>query len=156
VIPGFHGLHCLVIAFALVVLAGCPIAGAQSVGVVTEPLAMVATWTVPSRNIRVGSEFHLQVRIAPVMPLEQATVEVEVPAGIFALSGARRYALGSIAPSPPPPASHPPDPPALGMTEVRNFALVPLHTGTFDLRVILESEGRKQIAVQRIEVMSKI
>ena len=137
-------------------LGGCAMADAQSTDVAVEPLAILSSWTVPSRDIRVGGEFILQVRIAPLKNLPDATIEIEIPEGAFTVGGNPRLALGTVAPSPPPPPSKPPTPPVLGMTLVRSFAIVPNRAGVFEAKVILQSDGSKQSVVNSIEVAPKI
>ena len=131
-------------------------ADAQSTDVASEPLAFLTSWAVPSRDIRVGGEFILQVRIAPLKNLPDATVEIEIPEGAFTVGGNLRLVLGTLAPAPPPPPSKPPTPPALGMTLVRSFAVVPNRAGVFEVKVILRSDGGKQSVVNSIEVAPKI
>lgn len=142
--------------FAPMLLGGCAMADTQSTDVAVEPLAILSSWTVPSRDIRVGGEFILQVRIAPLKNLPDATVEIEIPEGAFTVGGNLRLLLGTVAPAPPPPPSKSPTPPALGMTLVRSFAVMPNRAGVYEIKVILRSDGGKQSVVNRIEVAPKI
>lgn len=148
--PALLAAPCL----AALVLAACSALPAVVREAKGAPLAIMTTWSVPSQSIKAGAEFFLQVRIAAETRLEHAEVAIETPADTFLVRGATRFALGTVMPAPVPPVSQAPNPPALGMTLVRSFAMTPFRSGSHDISVTLQTpSGKKQIVVHTVDVM---
>ena len=134
----------LVLAGQMFALAACATPGALPVAAASEWRGTMTVWTVPSQSIKAGAEFFLQVRIAPESLLEQAELVIEPQEREFSVRGAVRFALGTLAPAPAPPVSSAPNPPALGMTQVRSFAVTALRSGPLTIPVLLQSPSGPQ------------
>lgn len=116
--------------------------------------ARIAAWTVPSGKLPHRVPFTLQARIAPLSELPRARVRVLVSESEFRVEGASSFVLGDLQAPTSPPASRPPSPPALGITVLRRFTLVPLKRGRFSATVQLESDAGEVRFEQSIEVVS--
>ena len=114
---------------------------------IPDEMVAMAVWTVPAGDFRVGEPGYIQVRLTPLIAMDEAKLRaVSVDANLPVVSP-REYMFNNLDPEqfkPVKQKNSPPDPPALGMTIVRTFKVVAEQAGSYPIKVEYVYRGKIQ------------